>query len=355
MDHSPFLTNLSILVIDDEQLILDTIRRYIEEHGGQCTTALSFLTALKLVENFQFDLVICDYFLNGDGTGVDFIDKIKSIDPDLSSILITGKIIDDALSKIIYKNIYALLYKPFDFKTMGFMILQAAKNTRNLRRIAYQTENLNKKIAAIQMDLSDVFINTLLALTNALEQKDEYTKNHSEMVGQLAKKICWEYTDDEKFISDVLIAGKLHDIGKIGIKDDILFKVESLTIEEFDTIKKHSEMSYKIIKPVDSIGKISSYILHHHERWDGTGYPHKLKEKGIPAGARILSVADTFNALTSNRPYRKAKDRTVAMQVLFDNSGKQFDPEIVEIIFRLIKSGRIDTKEKLVTPRIKNE
>ena len=100
-------------------------------------------------------------------------------------------------------------------------------------------------------------------------------------------------------------------------------------------------MSYKIIKPVDIVGKISSYVLHHHEHYNGSGYPHKLAEKGIPAGARIISVADAFNALTSSRPYRSAIEKDKAIEILFEASHSQYDPEILEILFKLVKSGRV--------------
>lgn len=341
IQHTPFLMNLTVLAIDDDCTELDLLKQFIDQHGGYCFIANTLSKAVEYTEGHQFDVAICDICLDHGSSGFDFVDQANGIDPELTIILTTGYNTDQFITTIIKKNIYAFLSKPFQLMTLGLLLLQASRNTRNLRRNTHLAENLRTKIVAIQKERDKIFFNTLTSLTNALEQKDEYTKNHSEMVGELSEKICWEYSDDQNFIEDVSIAGRLHDIGKIGIRDEILFKKEKLTDEEYELIKKHSEMSYKIIKPVDNIGKISDYVLHHHERWNGEGYPHKLKEKAIPAGARILAVADTFNALVSNRPYRKAQDVEYALQILFDGRSIEFDPEIVEILYKIIKTKRL--------------
>lgn len=342
MKHA-FLMNLIVLIIDDDLIQLEVLKDFIDTHGGYCFVADSFGKAIDYIEGHQFDVAICDICLSHGHTGFDFVDQASEIDPELTVILTTGYEPDQFIQSIIKKNIYAFLNKPYQLTSLGLLLLQASRNTRNLRRNRHLAENLRSKIAVIRKERDKIFFNTLTALTNALEQKDEYTKNHSEMVGQLSEQICLEYTDDEYFTEDVSIAGRLHDIGKIGIKDEILFKKEKLTDEEYEIVKRHSEMSYKIIKPVDIIGKISDYVLHHHERWNGEGYPHKLKEKAIPVGSRILAVADTFNALVSNRPYRKAQEIEYALRILFDGKEIDFDPEIVEILYKIIKTRRLKT------------
>lgn len=344
--HTQFLVNLRILVVENDDVQKDILFEFCTTHGANCCTSKNVTRSVELIESNQFDVALCDIFLNGDGTGFDLFDHIQAIDPDLTTIFVTGQLREEVTREVIQKDVYALLTKPYDMTSLGLLLLQAARNTRNNRRNRYVSNNLKSKIDTIQRDKNKIFINTLLSLSAALEQKDEYTKNHSEKVGELAGKICWEYTYNKTFIDEVITAGKLHDIGKIGIKDEILFKKASLTDEEYAIIKTHPENSYRIVKPVDSVGKISEYVLHHHERWDGNGgYPHNLKEKGIPVGARILAVADTFDALTSSRPYRDARDRDFALQTIIDGSGKQFDPEIVEIIYKLIRTGKIDSKD----------
>jgi putative two-component system response regulator len=341
MNHTQFLVNLNVLVVDNEEVQRNLLKEFILSHGGQCYTAKNVTQSLSLVESHQFDVAVCDIFLNGDGSGFDLFDQIEKIDADLSVIFITGKFFDDVIQTVIKKEAYALITKPYDLGALGLLLLQGARNSRNNRKNKYIAENLKSKVERIQLDRNRTFINTLLSLTNALEQKDEYTKNHSEIVGKLAEKIALEYSDNEVFIDDVSIAGKLHDIGKIGIKDDILFKKDGLTPEEFDIIRKHPSLGYKIIKPIDSIGKISEYVLHHHERLNGEGYPHKLEGNGIPMGSRILAVADTFSALVSNRPYREAQTTEFALNVLQEGADTLFDREIVDIMYKLVKTGRI--------------
>jgi len=338
--HTPFLMNLTVLIIEDDQTQSDILRSFIEHHSGYCYIASELKQAVLLVETHQFDVAICDICLGNETSGFEFIDEAALIDPELTIVLTTGYDVDQFMKSIIKKNIYAFLKKPFDLVTLGLLLLQASRNTRNLRRNSYISSNLRSKILFVEKERDRIFFNALTSLTNALEQKDEYTKNHSEMVGRLSEKICLEYTDNPDFLEDVVIAGRLHDIGKIGIRDDILFKHDKLTCEEYELIKKHSELSYKIIKPVDNVGKISEYVLHHHERWNGEGYPHRLKEKEIPTGARILAVADTFNALVSNRPYRKAQDEEYALKILFDGKSIEFDPEFVDILYKLIRTKR---------------
>jgi HD-GYP domain-containing protein (c-di-GMP phosphodiesterase class II) len=332
--------------VENDEIQRDLLCEFCQIHGSQCFTSKNVSQSIELIEANQFDVALCDIFLNGDGTGFDLFDQIQEIDPDLTTIFATGQLRDEVTHEIIQKDVYALLTKPYDMTSLGLLLLQAARNTRNNRRNKYVANNLKSKIEAIQKDKNKIFINTLTSLSAALEQKDEYTQDHSEKVGKLAGMICWEYTYNKTFIEEVISAGKLHDIGKIGIRDEILFKKGPLTDDEYLIIKQHPENSYRIVKPVDTVGKISEYVLHHHERWDGEGgYPHNLKEKGIPVGSRILAVADTFDALTSSRPYRNAKDRDFALNVIIEGSGKQFDPEIVEIMYKLIRTGKIDSTD----------
>jgi putative two-component system response regulator len=340
MAHTLFLTNLSILVVDDEQEQLNKLKDFIIAHGGAVYITDSLTKAFDLIETHQFDVCLCDIISNGINT-FDFTEELKATDPDLTVILMCSIPDENIVDKVLRKNIYTLLTKPCDTLSLGLLLLQASRNTRNARRNQHVANNLRAKLERIQLEKEKIFFQTLQSLSCALEQKDEYTRNHSEMVGQIAEKICLEYSTNSEFIEDVVIAGRLHDIGKIGIKDNILFAKRALTDEEYELIKKHPQMSYEIIKPVDNDGKISSYVLHHHERWNGEGYPHRLKEKGIPAGARVLAVADTYNALVSNRPYREAKDADFALEILFDGASILFDPEIVEIMHRLVRVGKV--------------
>jgi HD-GYP domain-containing protein (c-di-GMP phosphodiesterase class II) len=341
--HTPFLMNLTILVIDNNEKQLQVVTEYINNHGGTYKIASSMIKALTLVESTQFDVSLTAIILdNSDSTatGADLIEEIKLIDKELTIILITSHL-EDMLSTLITKDVYAILPKPINIVSLGLILKQAARNTKLARNNKYLADHLRDKINRIQIDRDKIFLNTLLSLSEALEQKDEYTQHHSLKVADIAEKICLEYSSDEALLHSVIIAGKLHDIGKIGIPDDILFAKRKLTPEEYLIIQKHVDMSYRIVKPVDAVGTISSYVLHHHERWDGKGYPHQLEGSAIPVGARILAIADVFNALVSTRPYRGAMSLDAALEVLIADKGTAFDPELIDIFYKLIKLGKI--------------
>lgn len=181
--------------------------------------------------------------------------------------------------------------------------------------------------------LYEVFYNnlvsTLKSLVMSIEARDSYTKQHSERVTHYALQIANVMKLSEEDIDVIKFGGYLHDIGKIGVKDTVLLKPGKLTDEEFEEIKQHSVIGDNILKPIKFFPKERDMIRHHHERYDGKGYPDGLAGKDIPLTARILAVADTYDAMTSTRPYRKALDHSVAIEELIRCSGKQFDPEVV--------------------------
>lgn len=171
------------------------------------------------------------------------------------------------------------------------------------------------------------------SLGNAIDAKDHYTCSHSEEVAVVAQMLAVEMGLSPRESELLHIAGHLHDIGKIGLPDSILKKRGRLTEEEYELVKKHPAMGADIVKPVASVAgldQITGIILHHHERYDGGGYPHGLKGRQIPFGARLIAVADTLSAMASNRPYRKALEFEKIVQEIKDCSGSQFDPAVVD-------------------------
>ncbi len=199
-------------------------------------------------------------------------------------------------------------------------------------------------------DMKENYIRTIKALAIAVDAKDTYTHGHSENVMNIAEEIAREMGIDEKGIGIIRDAGLLHDIGKIGIPGYILNKPGPLTYEEFNGIMKtHSTLGANIVKEVPFLYDLHKLILYHHEHYDGDGYPEKLKGEQIPMGARILHVADAFEAMTSNRPYRSSLGKKEAIRRLIENSGKQFDPTVIKAFLRIAeKKGWIDWQDKSV-------
>jgi HD-GYP domain-containing protein (c-di-GMP phosphodiesterase class II) len=188
-------------------------------------------------------------------------------------------------------------------------------------------------------ELQRLYMNTISALTEAIDARDHYTKSHSEHVTEFALAIAEEMDLDEHTKRIIEDAARLHDIGKIGIHDYILLKPGRLTPEEWEEIKLHSLTGERILEPLTFLNGTISIIRSHHERYDGKGYPDGLKGEEIPLGARILAVADSYDAMTSERPYRKALSKEEAKKELIDNKGKQFDPEVVDAFLRYFKKN----------------
>jgi len=185
-----------------------------------------------------------------------------------------------------------------------------------------------------------VYLDTIRALAAAIDAKDPYTKGHSERVAETSVALAQELNLSDKDIENIEYTALLHDIGKIGIADSILGKESSLTSQEFDKIKEHTVMGAKIIEPVDFLKNSYKAIYHHHEKYNGKGYPDGLKEKDIPLLARIIAVADAYDAMGSDRPYRKKLNKDKILNELKDQAGKQFDPEIVKALLSILGRER---------------
>ncbi len=180
---------------------------------------------------------------------------------------------------------------------------------------------------------SELLQNIVRALVSAIDAKDPYTSGHSDRVARFAVRIALELRCNPKIVNTIYMAGLLHDVGKIGIDDNVLRKTGRLTDLEFEHIKRHPELGHKILADLKQLSEVLPAVLHHHERWDGGGYPRGLSGENIPKIARIMAVADSYDAMTSDRPYRSGMPDEKVYQVFREESGKYWDPEVVEAFF----------------------
>jgi putative nucleotidyltransferase with HDIG domain len=192
----------------------------------------------------------------------------------------------------------------------------------------------------LYIDMKNIYIDTVKSLSQAVEAKDPYTNGHSIRVGDYACKLAEKLGLSPKKVENLRIAAILHDIGKIGVDESILNKPGRLTVEEFDKIKQHPEIGVKIIKDIEFLKDVSSIILSHHERYDGTGYPEGKKHEDIIIEAQILSIADVFDALTSERPYRNAMTVKEALDIIEEGKGTQFDSKLADTFIKMIKDNK---------------
>ncbi|MFH0702431.1 MAG: HD domain-containing phosphohydrolase [bacterium] len=311
----------TILVVDDEKDNLQLLERTFKKEYN-VISAQSGQQALEIVEKFGNDisLILSDQRMP-DMTGVDFLAGTIEKYPYIIKMLLTGYTDIEAMIDGVNKcQLFQYITKPFDTEELLIII----KNGIN----AYELK-LSKN--TLLQDLKELFFTTIKSITNALDAKDTYTHGHSHRVTLYSLIISKELDMEENFIKEIEIAGLLHDIGKVGVPEEILCKPGRLTNEEYDIIKLHPGCGKKILNGIRKFSNISSWINSHHERWDGCGYPNGLKDEEIPLPARILAIADTYDAMTSNRPYRQGLPHQVALEEIINCAGSQFDPKLVKI------------------------
>ena len=276
--------------------------------------------------------------------------------PEIEKVLQDKKIlcIDDASTEPLMKGVreklsqiglFSFMILPLTFheEFLGTLFL---RTTRGKPSFSYR-EKMFCQIAAtaatkalvnarLYSSVQDNFRNTVVSMAKSLEKRDEYTMGHSEKVSEYSLMIAQEFDFSESDINVIKYASLLHDIGKIGIRDSVLKKQGPLTREEFEEIIHHPQYGVEILSPIAGMVPMLPLVLHHHEFFDGKGYPDGLKGEAIPVGARIVGIADAFEAMSSNRPYRKAFPKKIAVQRLKENSGTQFDPDILRIFLKAI-------------------
>lgn len=341
-----------IMVVDDEARVREIISRRLIDAGYRCTSAADGVSALKKLKTEPIELVLLDIKMPGK-SGVEVLKEIQAKHPDTAVVMVTAVAEVETAVNSMKLGAYDYIIKPIDSKILLISVSRALEKRRLiLENRAYQLQ-LEEKVKEQTEKIRQTFINSIMALANALEAKDKYTKGHSERVTKIAIAIAEELGIPQEKIEKIRLAGLLHDIGKIGIPETILNKPGKLTNEEFELIKSHCETGERILSPIIEDSEILDIVMHHHERYDGTGYPHGLSAEQISPGAKIvavaeaydailsqgakvLAVADAYDAMTSERPYRQAMSHEAACAELQKGKGSQFDPIVVDTFLQKV-------------------
>ncbi len=337
-----------ILLVDDDKFDRTFIIDLLAPKSFLIDEAANGNEALALLSENEYELLLSDIYMPGI-TGIEMIQKIREVDSNLQIILFTGHADLATAIEAVKLGVYDYIVKPFDPEALIWRVDKALEKSRQIRLDLDARVDLEERFNAQSERIRLIFYEAVQTLVNAIEAKDQYTKGHSIRVTQYAMWYARHSDIPFEEASDIQLAARLHDIGKLGIADAILNKTGTLTDEEYSIIKKHPETSYKILKPIMS-DSILKTIRYHHERWDGKGYPDGLAGDLIPAGARIICLADSFDAMTSFRSYKKAMTLDKAIEEIERCSGTQFDPNIVPGFVEALRLNR--EQEELLTTAV---
>jgi putative nucleotidyltransferase with HDIG domain len=354
------MSDHTILFVDDEVNILKALKRLTRHEPWTVLCASRGAEALETLERSPAQVVVSDQRMP-EMSGVDMLQAVRDRYPDVVRMMLTGYTeMNVAVDAINRGEIYRLITKPWNDEELKATIRQAFDHydlKREIKRLNQVTREQNfklqdmnrnlegmvrertKQLAEKHQELRTAYIETIRALAEAVDAKDAYTRGHSERVGVYASKLAREMSFPKEFIERVYIAGVLHDVGKIGVPDHIITKPDRLTDAEYDEIKKHPEIGAKILEPVTFLADIVPCVRHHHEWYDGSGqgYPTRLAGDRIPLPSRVILVADTVEAMTSDRPYRKALPLETVVSELHRYAGTQFDPVCVKAMLALLE------------------
>jgi len=331
-----------VLIVDDEAANLRLLQRVLNEHD--VLTAQSGAEALKLLKAQDISLIISDQRMP-QMTGVKLLEESIALRPYAIKILLTGYTDIQALVDAINAGkVYKYISKPWDPEELRLTVKRALESYE----LREDNENLLIDLKLALAQLEELSMATIKALSDALDAKCDYTSGHSVRVSRLALGIGRALGLPHSELRDLELGGILHDIGKIGVPESILWKASRLNGDEQLIMANHPCRSAQIIGELKGLSRTREYVLHHHEYMDGTGYPDHLVGEAIPLGSRIILVADAYDAMTTDRPYRQAIGHEKALVELKKHGGKQFDQNVIEALIMVAGEGReLETNENL--------
>jgi putative nucleotidyltransferase with HDIG domain len=323
-----------VLVVDDEPRIGEVLARTLETMGHEWEISSNGEDALAAVRRRLFALVLSDIRMPG-MDGVHLLRCIVSDCPHTAVIMVTAVADVDTAVSTMRLGACDYIVKPFDLDDVAQRIRRALAHRRQLLDVERYQAQLESEVAERTSEVRKVFLGAVQSLAAALDARDGYTHGHSRRVTALSVALARHLGLPEASVERIRLAGMLHDIGKIGIRESVLNKPSALTEDEYAHIRTHPVIAQDILEPILWEQETVRLIRAHHERYDGNGYPDGLAGEHIPLGARILAVADAFDAMTSERSYRDPMSREQALAVLRHGCARQWDPLVVETLERL--------------------
>ncbi len=336
-----------VLVVDDEETIRLALSRFLRLRGYEVEVAGSGAAALAALAHRKFALMVCDLRMPG-MSGIEMLPHALAIDADLGVLMLTAD--NDAGSATLALAAGAMDYltKPVELPNLQKAVDQALqRRARGMERravdrlireeVALRTVELEREKGALR----EMTVSVAETLIIAMEAKDVYLRGHSHRVAELAAAVAAELRLEPDLVDHVHLAGRLHDVGKIGIREEVLNKPGPLTTEEFEHVKTHVRIGVEILAPLQHLGVSLRFIHDHHEHWNGSGYPRQLAGEDISVGGRILTAADAFDALTSKRAYREPMSSSETLHYLRTQTGRLIQPAVYTALVTVVQSGSL--------------
>ncbi len=346
----------SILVVDDEEAIREVVSTMLESKGYRCTTAHNGRAAQELVKRQNPDLVLSDMIMPEMG-GIQLLEWLRQHDPDVPVIMVTAVHDISTALEAIRRGAYDYILKPFEKDQLFLGVGRALQHRRLvIENRSYQLgleQQVEERTAQLQGALAQLeqsYDDTLEALGSALDLKDAETEGHCQRVTAFCISIAKSMPVSAQYLPILARAAFLHDIGKMAIPDGILRKPGPLDDDEKQVMRRHCEIGYNMLIRIPFLRDAAEIVLAHQEFFDGTGYPRGLKGEQIPIGARIFTIADSLDAMISDRPYRRALPMAHAIEEIKRCSGTQFDPKVVDVFLSIPESHWTELRENLGSP-----
>lgn len=324
-----------IMAVDDDPGILDSLKIVLRRNGYDLTCYQNPLDAIDALKNENYDLLLLDFIMD-ELHGDQVVQEIRKFDLNLYILLLTGhKDLAPPLQTLKQLDIQGYCEKSDNLDQLLLLIESALKSVDQMHII----NDINKELKNKNDELEQAYLDTIGIVRQTVEAKDPYTRGHSDRVSKYSVLIGKKLGLSDIELNTLKIGGLFHDIGKIGIPDSILLKESKLDDEEYSQIKNHPSIGAHILGDVTMFKNIIPIVLHHHERFDGRGYPSQLAGEAIPLFARIAAVADTFDAMTSKRSYRNALPLDIVKEEIKKCSGTQFDPMIANTFLDILENN----------------
>jgi len=326
--------NFKIIAVDDEIGIIDSLSIFLKRTGYEFVGVTDPMEAIERVKNEHFDLMLLDFIMTP-YHGDQVVEQIRKFNKELYILLLTGhKDLAPPLDTIKRLDIQGYCEKSDKFDQLLLLIESGVKSVEQMREI----KKINRELSDTYEKLEKAYLESIQTLRYTVEAKDTYTRGHSDRVAEYSVLIGEKVGLSEQEIKNLSIGGLFHDVGKIGVPDMILQKTERLTDDEYSEIKNHPSIGAHILSTATIFKDIIPIVKHHHEKYDGFGYPSKLKGEDIPYLARIASIADSFDAMTSKRTYRDSLDISIVKEEFRKNRGTQFDPNLTDVFLDILEN-----------------